>query len=139
MTKSTAIPGLQYQDAPAAIEWLCKVVGFEKQLVVPGPDNTVAHAQLILGGGMIMLGSNVDTEFGKHIKQPDEIGGAETQSTYVVVEDADAVCQRAQESGAEILIGIKDQDYGGRTFTMRDPQGHIWSVGTYDPWTEGDS
>src|SRR5450432_1008129 len=55
--RSAVIPALRYRDAPAAIEWLCRVIGFEKHLVVPGPDNTIAHAQLALGGGMLMLGS----------------------------------------------------------------------------------
>ncbi|MGH9859018.1 MAG: VOC family protein, partial [Candidatus Acidiferrales bacterium] len=56
-TRATVIPCLRYQDAPAAIEWLCRVFGFEKHLVVPNPDGTIAHAQLSFGNGMIMLGS----------------------------------------------------------------------------------
>jgi uncharacterized glyoxalase superfamily protein PhnB len=134
-TKSTVIPGLRYRDAPAAIEWLCNVIGFEKQLVVPGdtPD-TVLHAQLKLGGGMIMLGSVSDNDFGRLMKQPDEIGGSETQCSYVLVDDADIVYEKARASGAEIVMPIKDEEYGGRAFTCRDPEGHIWAVGTYNPW-----
>ena len=79
-TKATIIPCLRYRDAPAAIEWLCKVFGFEKQMVVPGDDGTIAHAQLSFGNGMIMIGSVQDSEFGRLMKQPDEIGGAETQA-----------------------------------------------------------
>src|SRR5271170_3504357 len=90
-TRSTVIPGLRYRDAPAAIEWLCDVFGFEKQLVIPNEDGTIAHAQLILGNGMIMVGTAVTTNFGRFMKQPDEIGGAETQSAYLVVPDADVV------------------------------------------------
>ena len=55
--RSSIIPAMRYRDASAAIEWLCRVIGFEKHLVVPGPDNAIAHAQLSLGGGMLMLGS----------------------------------------------------------------------------------
>ncbi len=79
-TRATVIPCLRYRDAPAAIKWLCESFGFEKQLVVPNDDGTIAHAQLSFGNGMIMLGSvlEVETEFGRLIKQPDEIGGAET-------------------------------------------------------------
>lgn len=69
-TRVTVIPCLRYRDAPAAIEWLCRVLGFEKQLVVPNPDGTIAHAQLSFGNGMIMLGSVLDTEFGRLMKQP---------------------------------------------------------------------
>lgn len=133
--RSTVIPALRYRDTPAAIEFLCRVIGFEKHLVVPGPDNSIAHAQLALGGGMLMLGS-VDngSEYGTRIRQPDEIGGYETQSAYVVVADADAVLTRAKAEGWTIVIAIKDEDYGGRGFSCLDPEGRLWNVGTYDPW-----
>ncbi len=135
-TRATVIPCLRYRDASKAIEWLCQTFGFEKQLVVPNADGTIAHAQLSFGNGMIMLGSvlEVETEFGRLMKQPDEIGGAETQSAYVVVSDADLMYERAKTGGAEIVIEIKDEDYGGRGFSCRDPDGHLWNFGTYDPW-----
>jgi uncharacterized glyoxalase superfamily protein PhnB len=132
----TVIPVLRYRDAPAAIEWLCGTFGFERHLVVPGKGGTIAHAELSFGSGMIMLGSVLEQEsqFGRLMKQPDEIGGAETQSAYVVVNDADAVYGRAKAAGARIAIEIKDEDYGGRGFSCYDPEGHLWSFGTYDPW-----
>jgi len=133
-SKATVIPCLRYREAPAAIEWLCNAFGFEEQLVVPNPDGTIAHAQLSFGNGMIMLGSIVDSEFGRLMKQPDEIGGAETQTPYVIVADADAVYSRAKAAGAEIVLEIKDEDYGGRGFSCRDIEGHLWNFGTYDPW-----
>ena len=133
-TKATVIPCLRYRDAPAAIEWLCRAFGFEKHLVVPNQDGTIAHAQLSFGAGMVMLGSVVESEFGRLMKQPDEIGGAETQTAYVVVSNADTVYARAKAAGATIVMDIKDEDYGGRGFTCRDPEGHLWSFGTYDPW-----
>ena len=68
------------------------------------------------------------------MKQPDEIGGAETQSSYVIVSDADAIYARAKAAGAEIMLDIKDEDYGGRGFTCRDLEGRLWTFGTYDPW-----
>jgi uncharacterized glyoxalase superfamily protein PhnB len=135
-TRATVIPCLRYRDAPAAIEWLCRVFGFEEQLVVPNEDGTIAHAQLSFGNGMIMLGSASDSGFGRLMKLPDEIGGAETQTAYVVVSDADLVYRQAKEAGAEILLDIKDEDYGGRGFTCRDLEGHIWNFGTYDPWDQ---
>lgn len=134
---STLIPCLRYRNATAAIEWLCKVFGFRIHLVVPGEGDVIHHAQLALGNGMIMLGSVADNEFGRYIKQPDEIGGAETQSAYVVVDDPDMVYARAKLEGAEIVRPIRDEDYGGRGFTCRDLEGHLWSAGSYDPWKEG--
>jgi uncharacterized glyoxalase superfamily protein PhnB len=124
---------MRYRDAPAAIDWLCTTLGFEATLVVPNEDGTIAHAQLSFGNSMIMLGSVFDTEFGRLMKQPGEVGGFNTQSTYLVVNNADLVYGRVLESGAKILLDIKDEDYGGRGFTCRDPEGHIWSIGTYDP------
>lgn len=103
--------------------------------MVPAGEDKIAHAQLTLGGsGMIMLGSVMESEFGNNMAQPDEVGGKETQSVYLVVPDADAIYRNVKSAGAEILIEIKDEDYGGRGFSCRDLEGHIWSVGTYDPW-----
>jgi uncharacterized glyoxalase superfamily protein PhnB len=135
-TKSTVIPCLRYRDAPAAIEWLCSTFGFEKHLVVPNADGTVAHAQLSFGNGMVMLGSvmNEATEFGLLVKQPDEVGGTSTQLAYLVVNDADAVYASAKAGGARIAMEIRDEDYGGRGFSCYDLEGHLWSFGTYDPW-----
>ena len=131
---STIIPALRYRDAPAAIKWLCRVFGFQEQLIVPNDDGTIAHAQLRLGTGMVMLGSAVDTEFGRLIKQPDQVDGTETQSPYIVVVDADSIYQRVKAEGGQIVIDIKDEDYGGRGFSCLDPEGHLWNVGTYNPW-----
>lgn len=135
-TKATVVPCLRYRNAPAAIEWLCAAFGFEKQAVCPNEDGTIAHAQLTFGNGMIMLGSVLDkeTEWGRLIKQPDEIEGAETQSAYVIVADADALYARAKATGAKIVVDIKDEDYGGRGFSCYDLEGHLWNFGTYDPW-----
>jgi uncharacterized glyoxalase superfamily protein PhnB len=132
--ESTIIPALRYKDAPAAIQWLCDVLGCTKHAVYANEDGTIAHAQLVLGGGMIMLGSAKDDEHGKRFKSPDEVGGVETRSAYVVVADADAVYAKAQAAGAEIVREIQNTDYGSREFTILDPEGHSWSLGTYDPW-----
>ncbi len=133
--RTSIVPGMTYRKAPEAIEWLCRVFGFEKHAVYPGPDNTIAHAELTLGDGMIMLGSLTDNnEYRRFTMHPDEIGGAETQSVSLIVSDADAVYARVKAAGTEILFDIKDQHYGGRSFTCRDLEGRIWNVGTYDPW-----
>ena len=135
-TRCTTIPTMRYCDAKAAIGWLREVFGFDRHAVHEGGDGRIAHAELSLGNGMVMLGSAVDNEFGRNIAQPSEVGGKETQSPYLVVEDADAVYRRAREAGFEIVLDIKDKDYGGRGFTCRDPEGHLWNVGTYDPWAQ---
>lgn len=128
------MPALRYVDAPAAIEWLCRVLGFERHAVYPAPDGTIAHAELTLSGGMIMLGSQREDEYGRNFKQPKELGGFETSSTYVVVPDADAIYRRAQDAGASITRPLENTNYGSREFSLKDPEGHTWSVGTYNPW-----
>jgi len=130
---SVIIPAMRYRNAPAAIDWLCRAFGFEQHLVVPGPDGSIAHAQLTFGNGMIMLGSARDDEFGRLMAVPPRRGPV-TQSPYVIVADADAHYARAKAAGAEIVMDITDEDYGGRGYSARDPEGHLWNFGTYDPW-----
>ncbi|MBW8831550.1 MAG: VOC family protein [Burkholderiales bacterium] len=134
MTESPLIPCLRYRDASKAIDWLCSNFGFEPQLVVPSKGNVIQHAQLRLGNSMVMLGSvQPDSEYGKLMKQPAEAGGC-TQSIYLVVRDPDAVYKKVKAAGAKIAMEIKDEDYGGRGFACHDLEGHLWSIGSYDPW-----
>lgn len=132
--RSTVIAALRYRNAPAMIDWLVKVFGFERHAVYEGPDGTIGHAELTLGGGMIMLGSVKDDDFRNYFKPPEELGGVETRSAYIVVPDADAVYHRAIDAGATVVRPLQDTPYGSREFTVKDPEGHSWSVGTYDPW-----
>jgi len=132
---ATVIPTLRYNDAAAAIDWLCDAFGFEKHLVVPGEDGTIAHAQLVFGNGMVMLGSARESEFDKLQRSSSASGGAVSQSPYIIVEDVDKHYRRAVAAGAEVVIEIKDEDYGGRGYSCRDPEGNVWNFGSYDPWT----
>jgi uncharacterized glyoxalase superfamily protein PhnB len=128
------IPTMRYRDAAAAIEWLCRAFGFEKHLVVPGEEDTITHAQLTFGNSMIMLGSARDDELGKLQKTPGQAGGFATQSSYIIVADADAHHARAVAAGAKVVYPLTDEDYGGRGYSCLDPEGHLWNFGTYDPW-----
>jgi uncharacterized glyoxalase superfamily protein PhnB len=133
-SRSTIIPGHRYRNAPAAIDWLCQVFGFQRHAVYEGENGTIAHAELTLGNGMIMLGSGKDDEFGHSFKSPAELGGMETRSVYLVVPDVDAAHARAVAAGATIIRPLHDTPYGSREFAVKDPEGHSWSAGTYDPW-----
>jgi uncharacterized glyoxalase superfamily protein PhnB len=133
-TTATVIPTLRYKDATAAIKWLSEAFGFEKHLVVPGEDGTIVHAQLVFGNGMVMLGSASESEFDSLLKPPSALGGAVSQSPYIIVENADKHYARAVAAGAEIVMEIKDEDYGGRGYSCRDLEGHVWNFGSYDPW-----
>ena len=131
---STVVPCLRYRDAPAVIEWLCSNLGFEKRLVVPGKTGGVSHAELTLGDGMVMIGTEVDDEYGQLLTTPDKTGGLQTQTIWIRVQDADDLYARVVGSNADIVKAIDDAPYGGRGFACRDPEGHVWNVGTYDPW-----
>ena len=131
-TITTIIPTMRYNDAQAAIDWLCETFGFTRHLVVKDEAGGIAHAQLRFGNGMIMLGSARDDEFG-HLQRPPTTA-AVTQSPYIIVSDIDEHYARAVAAGATITIEIKDEDYGGRVYSCRDPQGQLWNFGNYDPW-----
>lgn len=131
---ATIIPTLRYRDASAAIEWLCKAFGFEKHLVIPGGNDTITHAQLVFGNRMIMLGSARDNEFNRLQQPQSDVGWVVSQSPYIIVGDVDEHYARAIAAGAEIVIAIKDEDYGGRDYSCRDLEGFLWNFGTYNPW-----
>ena len=135
-TTATIIPALRYRNAPAAIDWLCEAFGFEKHLVVPDEEGGIAHAQLKFGNGMIMLGSAREDRFGDVQVPPDAPDSTVTQSTYVIVDDVDGHHARAVAAGATVLVPPEDQDYGGRLYMCRDPEGNLWSFGSYDPWAD---
>jgi uncharacterized glyoxalase superfamily protein PhnB len=83
-----------------------------------------------------MLGPVEKGEFGKRFMMtPVSAGGRCTQTVYCIVADADAHHAQAVAAGAEIVMPLRDEDYGGRGYAARDPDGHVWSFGTYDPWS----
>ena len=131
---STIIPCLRYRDAHAAIDWLCKAFGFTKNAVYENDQGGVEHAQLTYGNGMVMLGEVRDNAFGRHIAQPDGIGGRETQGACVIVTDCKAHYLQARAAGAVIVDDYAEMDYGGAGYSCHDPEGHLWYFGSYDPW-----
>ena len=128
------IPTLKYDDASIAIEWLCEAFGFEKHLIIADDSGVIEHAQLVFNGDMIMLGSARNTEFDSFQKTPHALGGIGTQSPYIIIDDVDAHYHRALSAGAEIVLAPEDQDYGGRLYSCRDLEGHLWNFGSYNPW-----
>jgi len=132
-TECTLVPALRYRDPDTAIPWLCRAFGFEEHSIVTSDDGKAAYAQLTHRGALIIVGPVRNSEIDQLMRQPDEIGGAETQSCYLVVQDADAHYVRARAEGAKILLKLKNDDNGGRGYTCADPEGHIWNFGTFDP------
>ena len=128
------VPVIRYRNLPAAINWLCAAFGFEKHRITADSSGTIIFAQLTFGPTMIMVGPVRDSAFDRFLKQPDEIGGAETQVCYFRIADAHAHCARARAAGAQIVFDIEDRGNGGRSYSCRDIEGRLWNFGTYDPW-----
>ena len=126
------IPCLRYVDAPAAIAFLRDAFGFAEHLVVPDAEGGILHAQLVLGHGMVMLGSASNPPIADWLTAA-RLGGV-SGCIHVMVPDADAHHAIAMAQGATILEAPSEQSHGGRNYLARDPEGNLWSFGTYDPW-----
>ncbi|MGE0499938.1 MAG: VOC family protein [Rhizobiaceae bacterium] len=122
-------PTFRYRNAAAIIDWLEGVFGFRTRVRYMNGD-AVAHAELALGSSLIMVGSVRDDAYGAMVGAPGDNGG---KSVYIAVDDADVVYARAKAAGARILEELHDKDYGSRDFICADPEGVVWSVGTYWP------
>ncbi len=124
--RPTLSSGLSYRDPRAAIAWLEKAFGFETTMLVEAPDGSVAHSELRLGDGVIMVGS----EWSEDNKSPASVGGKNTQTIHLQIEsDVDVHCARARAAGAAVFAEPETQFYGDRTYRCKDPEGHIWTVG----------
>jgi len=132
--KSSLVSCLGYKDADAAVTWLVRAFDFKEHAVYRGEDGKVVHAELTFGNGMIMIGPDGGGEFGKRFMTlPERAGERCTQVVCIIVKDVDAHHDRAKAAGAEIVMAPADAGYGGRNYAARDPEGHVWSIGSYDP------
>jgi uncharacterized glyoxalase superfamily protein PhnB len=129
MSTQTIFPALRYRDGDAALAWLKAAFGAQERDVYRD-GGRIHHAELKLGEGLIMLGSYDQHGF-MGGSAPDPRAG--TISLYIAVEDPDAVHARARSAGAEVVRELTDTDYGSREFSVRDPEGNLWSFGTYNP------
>ena len=118
--------GVFYKAPWAALDWLEKAFGFERSMVITGPDGNLGHSEMRFGDGLIYVGS----EWADYTASPASAGGKNTQSIHVQLKDGiDAHCARARAAGAMILQEPADQFYGDRTYRARDPEGHVWTFG----------
>ncbi|QYN16789.1 VOC family protein [Amycolatopsis sp. DSM 110486] len=124
----TVWPALRYDDAPAAVRFLVDVLGFEETLVVPGgAERAIGHAELRWPeGGAVMLGST-----GGPADEVHDAMKPGTGAVYVVSDHVDAIHARVRAAGADITLDLHDTDYGSHTFSLRDPEGNSWTIGTY--------
>ncbi len=123
----SGMPGITaylfYSDVAGALEWLHKAFGFEKRMVLPGPDDAIMHAEMDLGTGLIMLGPPSEEQ---QTRSPRDLP-AVNQSLYAYVDDLTAHYQRAQSAGAEIVSEPQEMFWGDRIYSARDCEGHHWT------------
>jgi uncharacterized glyoxalase superfamily protein PhnB len=119
-------PVLKYNDAQVAFDFLEGALGCERLQVHEGENGGVAHAELRFGDEVLMFGTanEGDPQFNQ---------GVGRTSVYVVVDDPDGLFERVKNAGTEVVLEPTDQDYGSRDFIVRDPEGNLWSFGTYAP------
>ena len=120
-TPPTVFPFLRFADADAGIEWLSRAFHAKEHAAYRDDAGVVHHAELALGNGLVMIGQ----------------GDPESHGVYVAVEDVDAHYERARAEGAAIVRELEDTEYGSREYTARDPEGHVWSFGSYNPYSYG--
>jgi uncharacterized glyoxalase superfamily protein PhnB len=120
-------PLLTYNDIPAALDWLAEAFGFERRMAMPGPDGSIMHAEMTIADAVVMLGPASEEEARK---SPADLG-AVSQSLYVFVDDVDAHCATARAAGAKIRSGPEDQFWGDRSYSVHDPEGHLWIFPTH--------
>jgi uncharacterized glyoxalase superfamily protein PhnB len=125
---------IPYQNLPKMIDWLCQAFGFQKQLIAFDESGSIAHAQLALGDSVVMVVPAGQGPFEDVLVRPDQIERIATQATYLLVDDIETRHARATESGAEVMFEMEFNNAAGRGYACRDPEGHIWLFGSYDPW-----
>jgi len=128
-TPSDIHPSLTYDDAPAAIDWLCRAFGFTKRFVVSGPNNRIEHSELSLGTGVVMVSSPKPED--RRVSPRALAGSAQALSVFVA--DPDAHHKTAVAAGARIIRPLQDEEYGARVYMAVDPEGHMWYFGNYRP------
>jgi uncharacterized glyoxalase superfamily protein PhnB len=122
---------LYYDDATAAIDWLCDAFGFEVRLKVEGDGGRIEHSELVYGEGVVMVAGAEKADKFPQIRSPKQVGGGNTQNMFVYVDDVEAHCARARAKGATIVVEPKTSDYGedywsDRTYECADVGGHHW-------------
>ena len=132
--KSRIIPTLRYQDPNTAAQWLCDILGFEKHLVHPEDGARIIHAQLTRGDDMIMLGGTRDDEFDRHVILASSIENKSSQSPYIIVDDVKSLYEHCKKNDVEIAYEFRKEEYGGESFSCKDPEGNLWNFGSYNPW-----
>jgi PhnB protein len=123
----TLTPYLAVDNATEAIEFYKRAFGAKERGRMPGPNGTIAHAELQIGDSLVMLSDPFPQS---STRPPKELGGT-SASIFMYVEDVDAVVEQAVDAGATVTMEVADQFWGDRFGSVSDPFGHSWSVATH--------
>jgi uncharacterized glyoxalase superfamily protein PhnB len=131
------VPFLGYEDAAAAIDWLCAAFGAIENVEARAvdADGTIGHAELELEGSTIFLSTPAGYVGSRRHRASCEIERAMHDNPWVIdglfveVHDVDAHLARAAESGATIVRGLDEPGIGYRLYTAEDLEGHRWMFG----------
>lgn len=136
LTTAKCYPCLSYRDPEAAIRFLQAAFGFTEQLVVRNDDGVLQHVELAVGTEILMLGAS-RPELGW--VSPLDLTARNATVCYGITGDVDDAFRQAVEAGATVVRAPYDTPYGAREWSVRDPEGHEWHVGSYRPTVAGDS
>ncbi|HVL99489.1 MAG TPA: VOC family protein [Egibacteraceae bacterium] len=123
-----------YDDVRQAVQFLVAAFGFERHAQYEDADGELVHVELTLGGAMVMPAIAGQGEYGQLMSTVAD-AGKPTCGFYVVIQDVAAHHRRAREAGAQIITDPRRRDHGGEEYTCRDPGDHVWTFGSYDPWS----
>jgi PhnB protein len=121
------IPYLTVDDGKGAIEFYKRAFGATDRGSMASPDGRIAHAELEIGGGLVMLSDRFPQSTAR---TPKELGGT-TVALFLYAEDVDAMVKKAAEAGAEITMEPEDQFWGDRLGQVTDPYGNVWQIATH--------
>lgn len=134
MPEQTIFPAIRYGDADAALAFLTAAFGATERAVHRDDGGTIRHGELEIAGNLVMIGE-YDPAGWMGGEPPRPL--ASTLSLYIAVGaeagQVDAHHARAVAAGANVVRELEDMSYGSREYSVRDPEGNLWSFGTYDP------
>lgn len=123
---NAVIPALAFHGADAAIKWYVNVFGAKEKMRMDNPDKTVAHAEIAIGGDVIMLAE----ENLQYNTSPETLKG-NSVNLFIYVPDVDGVIKKAVDNGAVLIMEPQDQFYGDRSGRIEDPFGYRWIISTH--------
>jgi len=127
---TTITPVLRYRDVGVASHWLCEAFGFQEHNRAQELGGHVKYVSLRLGDSFVLVRPIINSVLDNLMVQPETVGGANTQLCYLTIADATDHCAHAKAAGATIELEPQDDGLGGRFYTCRDLEGHLWSFGT---------